>query len=111
MMANVLAAGNLTNVHAHKPGYGKIIATYICGKRRVDYCLVFPRIIDHALRCGVEAFHACMHSDHRGYFVDISVEGLFDGRLPAIVNPAERCIRSNHLRLVRKYIGKTLRLL
>ena len=47
-----------------------------------------------------------MHSDLKGYFVDISVEGLFDGRLPAIVNPAERCIRSNHPRLVRKYIEK-----
>ena len=32
--------------------------------------------------------------------------GLFDRRLPAIVNPAERCIRSNHPRLVRKYIIK-----
>ena len=45
-----------------------------------------------------------MRSDHRGYFVDISVAGLFDGRLPAIVNPAEQCIRSNHPHLVRKYI-------
>ena len=32
--------------------------------------------------------------------------GLFDRRLPAIVNPAERCIRSSHPRLVRKYILK-----
>ena len=32
--------------------------------------------------------------------------GLFDQRLPAIINPVERCIRSNHLRLVRKYILK-----
>ena len=32
--------------------------------------------------------------------------GLFDRRLPAIVNPAERCIRSNHPRLVRKYLLK-----
>ena len=33
--------------------------------------------------------------------------GLFDRRLPAIVNPAERCsIRSNHPRLVKKYVLK-----
>ena len=32
--------------------------------------------------------------------------GLFDRKLPAIVNSAERCIRSNHPRLVRKYILK-----
>ena len=32
--------------------------------------------------------------------------GLFDRILPTIVNPTERCIQSNHLRLVRKYILK-----
>ena len=32
--------------------------------------------------------------------------GLFDWRLPAIVNPAEQYIRSNHPRLVRKYVLK-----
>ena len=32
--------------------------------------------------------------------------GLVDRILPAIVNPAERFIRSNHLRLVRKYLLK-----
>ena len=34
------------------------------------------------------------------------MEGLFDGRLPAIVNPAERCIRSTHPWLICKYIKK-----
>ena len=34
------------------------------------------------------------------------MEGLFDRRLPTIINPAERYIRSSHLRLVRKYIEK-----
>ena len=32
--------------------------------------------------------------------------GLFDQRLPSIVNPAERCICTKHPRLVRKYILK-----
>ena len=32
--------------------------------------------------------------------------GLFDWRLSAIVNPIERCIRSNHPRLVQKYTLK-----
>ena len=44
--------------------------------------------------------------DHRGYFIDLSIVGLFDQRLPAIVNPAERCIRNNHPQLIRKYIIK-----
>ena len=34
------------------------------------------------------------------------MEGLFNQRLPPIVNPVERCIYSSHLWLVRKYIAK-----
>ena len=32
--------------------------------------------------------------------------GIFDQRSPAIVNPVEHCIHSNHPRLVWKYISK-----
>ena len=105
MMAKVLAAGNLTYVHAHKHGNANI-ATYIRGWRRVDYCFVSPRILKHVLRCGFEAFHSRKVCDYREYFVDLSMIRLFDQRLPAIVNPAERCICSNHPRLVRKYVLK-----
>ena len=64
------------------------------------------RILEHVLHSGFEAFHARKVCDYRGYFVDLSMIDLFERRLPAIVNPAERCIRSNHPRLVRKYILK-----
>ena len=103
MMAKVLVAGNLTNVHAHKHGHANI-ATYIRGRRQVDYCFASPRILEHVLRCGFEAFHARKVCDHRGYFVDWSMIGLFDRQLPVIVNPVEKCIRSNHPRLLQKYI-------
>ena len=65
MMVKVVMAGNLTDVHAHKHGHAHI-ATYIRGRRRVDYCFVSPRILDHVLRCGFEAFHARKVCDHRG---------------------------------------------
>ena len=99
MMAKIVSAGKLTDVHAHKHGHANI-ATYIRGRQRVDYCFVSPRILDHVLRCGFEAFNARKICDHRGQFVDLSMIGLFDRRLPTIVNPVERCIRSSHQRLV-----------
>ena len=105
MMAKILSPGNLTDVHAHKNGHVNI-ATYFQGRRRVDYCFASPRILDHVLLCGFEAFHARKMCDHCGYFVDLSMVGLFDWRLLAIVNPAERCIHSNHPRLVQKYVLK-----
>ena len=62
--------------------------------------------MDYVLRCGFEAFYALIGSNHRGYYVDLSMQDLFDRRLPAIVSPAKRCIRSSHPRLVKRYIGK-----
>ena len=106
MMANVIAGGRLTDVHVNKHGHHTNIAIYIRGRRRINYGFVSPRLIDHAIRCGFEAFHARKVCDHRGYFVDLSMVGLFDGQLPAIVDPAEICIKSSHPRLVRKYILK-----
>ena len=78
MMAQVIAAGRLTNVHAHNHENHTTIATYIQGKRRVDYYFVSPRIIDHVVQCGFEVFHARKVSDHQGYFVHLSITGLFD---------------------------------
>ena len=82
------------------------VSVYIRGRRRVDYCFVSPKILDHVLRYGIEAFYARKVCDHRGSFVDLFMIKLFDWRPTTIVNPAERCIRSNHSRLVRKYILK-----
>ena len=106
MMAQVLTAGRLTDIHANCHGNKTNIATYIQGKRRVDYCFASPRLMDHVLRCGFETFHALIGSDHRGYYVDLLMQGLFDRRLPAILSPAERCIQSSHPRLVKRYIEK-----
>ena len=72
MMAKVLSAGNLTDIHAHKHGQANI-ATYIRGRRQVDYCFASPRILYHVLLCGFEAFHTRKVCDHLGYFVGLSM--------------------------------------
>ena len=92
MMAIILVVGRLTDLHAHKHGNHTNIATYIQGRRQVDNCFASSRILDHVIPCGFEAFHARKVCDHRGYFEDLSMVGLFDRQLPAIVNPAEQCI-------------------
>ena len=89
MIATIISTGRLTYVHTHKHGHHANIATYIRGRRRVDYCFVSPRMLDHVIWCGFEAFHARKVYNHREYFVDLSMVGLFDQSLPAIVNPAE----------------------
>ena len=102
MMAKVLTTGKLTNVHSNRHGNKTIIVTYIQGKLRLDYCFVLSRLIDHVIRCGFKSFHALIGTDHRGYYIDLSVKGLFDQRLSVIISPSESCIRSSHPRLVKR---------
>ena len=104
MMAKVLLAGNLVDVHEVKHGNECNITTYIRGRRRVDYCFVTPRLVAHVVRCGFEPFNAHHLADHRGYFVDFCIKGLFNRQIPAIVSAASRQIRSRHPKLNTKYI-------
>jgi endonuclease/exonuclease/phosphatase family metal-dependent hydrolase len=66
-MAKVLQEGCLTDVHGHQHGEVDINA-YTQGHKHLDYVFVTPRLVNHILRSGYEAFHARIASDHRGYF-------------------------------------------
>ena len=103
MMAKVLLAGGLTDVHGHQHG-NVDITTYTQGHKRLDYVFVSPRLIDHVLRSGYEAFHTRIASDHRGYFVDFAMEGLLDRQLPSIFSASSRSIRGTHPSNITKYI-------
>ena len=70
LMAKVLRAGNLIDVHEKKHGNACNITTYIRGRRRLDYCFISPRLLKHVLCCGFEAFNVNLISDHRGSFLD-----------------------------------------
>ena len=105
MMAKVLLAGNLVDVHEVKHGNECNIATFVREKRRLDYCFTTPRLMVHVVNCGFESFNAHYLSDHCGSLVDFCTKGLFDQRIPAIVSAASRQIRSRHPKLNAKYIG------
>ena len=77
-MARVLHAGDLTDIYHHKHGMSEEPVTYIRGSRRVDYAFASPRLLKRVLRMGYLPFHDVYSSDHRGYFVDLDLSGLFD---------------------------------
>ena len=82
----------LINIHAHKHGFDCDIATYIDGSHRLDYIFVSRQIVKHVICCGFKRFNMRLITDHRGYFLDLSIEGLFDRRLPILISPSERHI-------------------
>ena len=68
----------LIDVHAYTHGSNCDISTWTRGSHRLDYFFLSRRLIDHVLRCGFEQFYYRLSKDHRGYFVDLSMIGLFD---------------------------------
>jgi hypothetical protein len=102
-MAKVLEAGQLTDVHGHQ--HGEVdIKTYTRGHKRLDYVFVTPRMVDHILRSGYEAFHTRIVSDHKGYFVSFALAGFLDRQLPSIISASSRAIRGTHPSNITKYI-------
>ena len=95
---------DLRDVHAFNHGYDDDIATYFRCSCRLDYVFVSCRIIDHVFCCGYEPFKARFPTNHRAYFVDFSIAGLFDRRLPILFSPSQRHISGNHPKNIRKYI-------
>jgi hypothetical protein len=63
------------------------------------------------VNCGAKPFNHRFFSDHRGMYVDLKMEGLFDQNLSPLASPKYRDIRSGRPRQIQKYIGKLQTLL
>ena len=70
----------------------------------MNYVFVSRHIIEHVVRCGYEPFKAQLSTNHGAYFVDFSIDGLFDHRLPVLFSPSQWHISGNHPKNVLKYI-------
>ena len=70
----------------------------------MDYTFVTRRILDHVKECGYDKYNDFFPSDHRGFFLDLSVPGLFGRDLPTICTPSWRCIHGDQPSNITKYI-------
>ena len=68
------------------------------------YTFVTRRILDHVKACGYDKYNDVIPSDHRGFFLDLSVPGLFGRDIPTICTPSQRCIRGDQPSNITKYI-------
>ena len=94
----------LQDVIAIQHGFDTNIATYKRGPRRIDYVFVSRRILNHVNACGYDRFDEILCSDHRAYYLDLSIPGLFGNDLPILCSPANRTIRGDQPSNVTKYI-------
>ena len=95
----------LVDIHSHTHGFDCEIATHIDGIHRLDYMFISQRLIDHVVCCSYERFCMRLVTDHHGYFVDLSLWGLFDRQLPSLFSPNNvHHIRGNDPRNIHMYI-------
>ena len=70
----------------------------------VNIFSVFTEIVRGTCRCGFERFNMRLVTDHRGYFLDLSIVGLFDRHLPILYSPSECHIWGDNPGDIQKYI-------
>jgi endonuclease/exonuclease/phosphatase family metal-dependent hydrolase len=83
-ITQVVTGCNLVDVYAARHGLEDEVPTYARGRKRLDYILMTPTIASYATRSGADPFNHRFFSDHRGIFVDLELERLFDRNLPPL---------------------------
>jgi endonuclease/exonuclease/phosphatase family metal-dependent hydrolase len=97
-ITKVVANCNLVDVYAAK--LEDAVPTYSRGTKRLDYILMTPTVASHVTRCGADPFNHRFFSDHRGIYLDLELEGLFDRNLPPLARPTYGDIRSGNSLLI-----------
>jgi len=91
--------------HTHLPPLpnNDPIITYQRGRRRLDYIMVTSTLAPAIRQSGYLSYASCIHSNHRGVFVDLDAKLLF-GRQPSILPPTMRALTTRHPRKLQNYL-------
>lgn len=68
----------LVDLFHHHHGVCPEFATFDLGQNRLDYAIGSHSLLPYIVKCGYLAFYHGISSDHRGLFIDLSME-LIDG--------------------------------
>ena len=93
----------LTDIHGNQLGRQHAPATYLRGRKTVDYGLVCHLLLPYIIRCGFGAFHDGPVTDHRWGYIDLDLAGYLGGGITAIDNPSGRGLQTTSPKEVAKY--------
>jgi endonuclease/exonuclease/phosphatase family metal-dependent hydrolase len=93
-ITKVVANCNLVDVYTAKHDLEDEVPTYSRDTKQLDYILMTPTVASHITRRRADPFNHQFFSDHRGIYVDLELEGLFDQNLPPLARLTCRDIRS-----------------
>jgi exonuclease III len=90
----------LADLHTRKHGLEGQPATYIRGKRKIDYIFGSSGVAQNTIRAGITSFDST--SDHRGLFVDVDLRTILGSATP-IPAAQHRDLRSSDPKSVEIY--------
>jgi hypothetical protein len=93
-IARLVTQSGLVDVHTSNHGLQAEPNTYSRGTKRLHYVFASPRILDYVDIFGTEPFHPVTHTDHRGLFVDLDLQGLLGGEMASMLPPRLRDVSS-----------------
>lgn len=80
--------------------------TYARGHRCLDYAYGTELVANAVTKAGYEPFNSRFPTDHRVYFIDLSVSTLFDIQLQPLAKHEPRVLQSANVNQVTAYIEK-----
>jgi hypothetical protein len=79
-------------------------ASYFCGKQRIDYILVSPRLVGAVTHSGSLPLYSLFQGDHRPYYIDLDATVAFADNAYEICRPQGHGLQLCDPRIITKYI-------
>jgi exonuclease III len=80
--------------------------TYARGYRCLDYAFATETVAAAVINAGYEPFNSHFHTDHRPYFLDLSIATLFGLQLQPMSKHVPRVLESTNIHQVTAYLEK-----
>jgi hypothetical protein len=80
--------------------------TYARGHRCLDYALATAKVAEAVQHAGYEPFNSHFPTDHRPYYIDISIPSLFGFQIQPLAKYEPRVLQATNIHQVTAYIEK-----
>lgn len=94
-LAHLASTCKIADVHALFHDVSDEPATYVRGRKRLDYVFASDGVLPFIRSGGIEPFFTTVHSDHQGIFLDVDLTSLLGDEMANILPPHLYGISSN----------------
>ena len=108
---NLASACGLVDLFGVRLGSPHIPATYQRGTRRLDYALLSPSLLNHVKAAGYDPFSYRIPSDHRGFYLDVDTEAVFNQEIHPLASAKRRDFYATTPAIVRQYVSAKIKYL